>query len=281
MGQFFTHKYRKYREALRGRSIDDDRSCPQCDYNLRGLREGGVCPECGTTITVDDPFRDALSDAPVKVIVRLRNGLWVALVSLVCIVAAPFVAPMIVLNSAAGWGALVFALGSVWALGVWMITRPIDTSLGPRHGYGRESRLRRTAAGLQLAWPVLTLLLLYEATIGPGWSGLTRLLFPVLLPTGLIGLSVLSVQLMGLADWTHDEPAHKKLNVAAWGIPIATVGMWMGAWMPIMRLLSCTLTVLWLVSLAAFGLAMISLCSTNGDCTPLASMPCPSIRTKQ
>jgi hypothetical protein len=261
MGQYFTHKYRKYRDALAGRTIDADRACPQCEYNLRGLREGGVCPECGTTIVVDDPFRDSLSDAPVRVITRLRNGMWIALASLIGIVAAPFTAPATFRNSAAGWGVLVFALATIWAAAVWMITRPIDTSLGPRHGFGKPSKLRRAAATSQLAWPVLTLLLIYVVTIG-NWSALMTFLFPTLLLTGLIGLSVLSVFLMGLADWTHDEPARKKLNLAAWGIPIATIGLWMGTLAPVMTLLACALSVLWLVSLAAFGLAMISLVSS-------------------
>ena len=30
--------------------LDHDRACIQCSYNLRGLPEGGVCPECGTPI---------------------------------------------------------------------------------------------------------------------------------------------------------------------------------------------------------------------------------------
>ena len=50
MAQFFTDKYLKYRAALERRPVEDDRQCDQCGYNLRGLRFGGRCPECGTTI---------------------------------------------------------------------------------------------------------------------------------------------------------------------------------------------------------------------------------------
>jgi uncharacterized repeat protein (TIGR04138 family) len=30
--------------------INEDEPCPWCGYNLRGLREGGRCPECGKPI---------------------------------------------------------------------------------------------------------------------------------------------------------------------------------------------------------------------------------------
>ena len=52
------------RDEELGLEIADDEPCGRCGYNLRGLREGHRCPECGTPIPFsfppdadDDPFQ--------------------------------------------------------------------------------------------------------------------------------------------------------------------------------------------------------------------------------
>ncbi len=52
MSRFFSPKYLAYRKALTGGPVDRDKPCPSCGYNLRGLRYGGACPECGTAIAL-------------------------------------------------------------------------------------------------------------------------------------------------------------------------------------------------------------------------------------
>ncbi|MDY7110475.1 MAG: zinc ribbon domain-containing protein [Planctomycetota bacterium] len=47
MSRFFSTKALKYRRLEAAGEIEDDRPCPHCGYNLRGLPEGRVCPECG------------------------------------------------------------------------------------------------------------------------------------------------------------------------------------------------------------------------------------------
>jgi uncharacterized repeat protein (TIGR04138 family) len=45
-----------------GPEILDDEPCPRCGYNLRGLCEGGRCPECGRSIPLNFEF-DELDEA--------------------------------------------------------------------------------------------------------------------------------------------------------------------------------------------------------------------------
>ena len=52
MGQLFGNKYLKFLAALQGRTIEHDEPCGECGYNLRGVRYGGVCPECGSPIVL-------------------------------------------------------------------------------------------------------------------------------------------------------------------------------------------------------------------------------------
>src|SRR5262249_15063661 len=41
---------RSHKRRELGAVVAQDRACRRCAYNLRGLREGGTCPECGTEI---------------------------------------------------------------------------------------------------------------------------------------------------------------------------------------------------------------------------------------
>jgi hypothetical protein len=56
--------------------VAEDRPCLRCGYNVRGLRVGGRCPECGTALGVGGRPRGAaaINDAPVEHLNSLRTG---------------------------------------------------------------------------------------------------------------------------------------------------------------------------------------------------------------
>jgi predicted amidophosphoribosyltransferase len=72
VSRFLSAKVLKYRRALVG-AIDTDQLCGQCGYNVRGLRWGGLCPECGSPIVLPDAAHDSLAEAPLPEIRKLRS----------------------------------------------------------------------------------------------------------------------------------------------------------------------------------------------------------------
>ena len=64
--------------VIPGVMIEEDRACPKCHYNVRGMAIGNPCPECGRAIyfglsTTDD---HPLSDAPYWYLHLTQASLW-------------------------------------------------------------------------------------------------------------------------------------------------------------------------------------------------------------
>ncbi len=264
MSQFMSNKYRKYSAALKGKLIENDRPCKQCDYNLRGLKIGGTCPECGAAITLENPFRDSLCDAPFQVILRLCAGFWMTLGALGVLITLPFV----VFSLHSVTNTVVYAAESIaaglWLMGMWFITTPIDTPNGAKFNFARGSKLRIAARWLQLSWLMLILLEIGLVLTTPpfGVSPLAQIESMLFLPltiTGLAGFVVLGLLLMNLAHWSYDMSAHRMLNWAVWGLPISTLGLMLSGINLVLGLLTCSMTLLWLFSIFCFGRSMISL----------------------
>ena len=267
VSQFMSNKYRKYSAALKGELIEKDRPCKQCDYNLRGLKIGGVCPECGTTIILDNPFRDSLCDAPRGVILRLSAGFWMTLGALAILIAMPFM----IVSLRSSMNMMIYAVETIaaglWLLGIWFITTPINTPNGVKFNFARGSMMRIAARWMQLPWLLLILLEIGVALTTPrfGAGPLTQvesMLFLPLFVLGLTGFVVLGLLLMNLAHWSNDMSAHRMLNWAVWGLPISTLAMMLSGVNVVFGLLTCTMTLLWLFSIFCFGRAMLSLGSS-------------------
>lgn len=267
VSQFMSNKYRKYFAALKGELIEKDRPCKQCDYNLRGLKIGGVCPECGTAIIIDNPFRDSLCDAPRGVILRLSAGFWMTLGSLAILIAIPFA----IVSLRSSTNMTIYALECIavglWLLGIWFITTPINTPNGAKFCFARSSKLRIAARWMQLSFLLLILLEFGVALTTPpfGISPLAQIesvLFLPLFILGLAGFVVLGLLLMNLAHWSYDMSAHRMLNWAVWGLPISTLTLMLSGINVVFGFLVCTMTLLWLFSIFSFGRAMISLGSS-------------------
>lgn len=93
-------------------ALEQDLSCLNCDYNLRGMPASAACPECGMAIGVS-LRQDSLADAPADWLVTVRDG-----------------AGMI------GWGVLLtlplppVGLMLAW-LGLWRVTLPEPHRIEP------------------------------------------------------------------------------------------------------------------------------------------------------
>jgi len=269
MGQFLTNKYLKYRNAIRGGPITGDQPCDQCSYNLRGLRFGGACPECGTPITLrgegDLPFHEM----PLPVIKRFRASAWAASLSLLGSVLL-FVFSNKLASARIPVGLLMLAMITLWLLAVWRLTPALDLPQATRYGFTPKSKLRFVARWFQFGW-VLLALAVYIVSIGvrSGILGYFSFIgFFGGIAIGLIGLVSLCLFLARFADWVRDEFAEMAFKLAVWGnliaIPLtmflANILFSLGAFATILAsLFLLPIVILLLASLLAFPVGLLSL----------------------
>ena len=220
MSQFLTNKYLKYRNARAGGVIEDDQRCVHCSYNLRGLKLGGTCPECGTPIPVITPPDAALHDMPLPLIRRLRLDCWLATIAIVGFL-GHVVFGMFSSGNSELRGVLTLGFGIAWIVAAWRLTVPVDLPAAAQHGFAPTSKLRRGARLLQLGW-VAVITGIGVDSLGSG-SWLTTALQSVGLLVGLVGLVVLLLHLARLADWVMDEFARKAFHMAIWGNCVAAM----------------------------------------------------------
>ncbi len=159
-----------------------DHECKRCSYNLRGLREDGRCPECGTPIglsTTGDLLRFADPEWVGTVARGLTIILWMILVGVIMgAVGKAF--------SAAEAPALGEILGFVAELvsyyGVWLMTKPDPSGIGEDPYITARKVIRITlviglvssaletlAGGLPLPWTariIITVIMVITAIIG-------------------------------------------------------------------------------------------------------------------
>lgn len=261
MGQFMSNKYIRYSDALRGRLIEKDKPCRYCGYNLRGLRLGGRCPECGTTIVLENSLQDALVHAPLQVIRRLRLGFWLAVVLLPALMLLPFAVVRTGSPSELFAGGLCM-IAVAWTVSVWMMTPAIEVPAGVRRGFGAGSKLRWAARLLQLGWPLSMMSMIGAMMLMPAVGPMPTLAAFLGLASGvsalagLAGVVVLSVLLRRLAEWCSDDLAGKMLDWTSIGIPLCAIVCTVSFAVPILALVGCFFIIVFVITMLCFALAM-------------------------
>lgn len=216
--------------------IDVDRRCVGCGYNLRGLRLGINCPECGMPSVLPPDIDDPLSTMPMRVILMLVRGCWVAAICVVLTVIALLAERMgavdrkIVMPILAG-------LAVLWWGATFWLTPAFTIPQAIKRGFGPHSRLRMLARWLQLGWVVASVAAAITALLSPAALAAPLAFFQFVgLVIGLAGLVILAILMERLAEWARDEDAQQMFNWAMWGWPIAmilyaTVGPVISAWL--------------------------------------------------
>lgn len=222
MGQFLTNKYLKYRNAMTGGAINVDKPCDQCSYNLRGLRFGGACPECGTPIILREDADLPFHEMPLPVIKRFRLSAWAATLSMVGFFSL-LIFSVKLSSTQVPVGVLLLASITVWIFSVWNLTPSLVLPQAEQYGFSPKSKLRFAARWMQFGW-VLTVFAIYlimaGARSGFFWYFSVFLFFTGIL-IGLLGIAALSFFLGRFAGWVRDDFAEKAFKLAVWGNMIA------------------------------------------------------------
>ncbi len=216
--------------------------CRKCSYDLTGLPMGGRCPECATPIPITSRrvLADNLAHAPTW---YLR---WLTVGSIATVIGG--IGGMCSLLMVAGEHSLrwtiPFACLILWTVGVWIVTRPHESSIDQRTDFVREGRLSRWAsrltqwgwaAGVALAWTATEVELTAIMAGAPVDADLVRGLFVaswVCLGIGLLGLVPVCVQLSSVAQWAGADWTGEWMRGASIGLvlafPMIAVSMFFG-----------------------------------------------------
>ncbi len=222
MGQFLTDKYLKYRAALRGLPIPDDKPCEYCGYNLRGLRYSMVCPECGTPIRyrrhADLPFQEL----PLPLIKGFRASCWMATVAIAGLPGL-WLTWVLYIRTYVGF-ALVLVVLALWLTAAWRLTRALDLPQAIAHGLSARSWLRNAARWLQVGWAVAAGAELARwLPVGAGLATPLNGLVLCGILAGMVGLGAMAIFLARFAEWVGAEFAARAFRFAVWGTVIMGV----------------------------------------------------------
>jgi hypothetical protein len=233
---------------LLGKSITTDLKCGQCGYDLRGLKFGSPCPECGTPAsgTTRARFTSTLTEAPREYLSNLLLGCVLMLLSGVMMITLYFLGKSVVGGSPL---APLFPVPAalVWALSVWMVTQPRRPGVPENIDHTQEwKRIRDIARWSQLGWVVACVLFAgAEAVTGAALTRFNAANFGPATPVGVmpgfsppavsyamnwigalafggafLGLPALMIYLALLANWASDTSLAERLNLAALAVAV-------------------------------------------------------------
>jgi hypothetical protein len=208
-----------------GEVITDERRCPECDYDLRGLRLGGKCPECGEPISIAAAIGSQLRlrdhFAPLFFVDCLGFfvfGIAGAMLPLGLIGARflPNLTPAQLL-------AQNLLLSLVWLLGVVMLLRAHQRATP--HGSGVFAEFvpytRLSAVVSQALLPALAILMHYYTTTATPALGWFAGLLSIVIAAGWVPVALL---LSGYAEHYGDSPLAGRFRSIAWTLAVFGVG---------------------------------------------------------
>ena len=268
MSRYLTDKYLKYTAALRGKPIDQDTQCEYCGYNLRGLRYGKACPECGTPIRYRREPDLAFYEMPLPLIKGFRLSCWMAILAFVGIVACWMIGGL--RGGSVISPVLMLVVVGLWLTAVWRLTQPLNVPQAVAHGLSPRSRLRNAARWLQSGWALAAgSLAANQAQAALAFpTPLFDSLFVVGVLIGIVGIAALALFLARFANWVRDEFAARAFSTAVWGgviltplvlllpvinVPIGPFGIFLAP------MILVVIIVLLLVTVAAFPVGLYSL----------------------
>ena len=249
--------------------FEDGYRCVKCNYDLSGLPQGTVCPECGTTnarISHDKKRGTGVSRAPVAYVSRLTTWLWVTAFTLIAMWFSGFVTGMVMYFTsspapvAVAYGfQLLVAVG--WVVALWMATHPKPDRYEPgQDDVFDNHKLRMAMVASQALWVVS--MLLYTASAVPPLAGvsggleLAGELAEVLAAAGFVPLGIM---LASLANWMGDDDQEGRCRTASWLIAFHGVGTLLATFLTVVGIFYVVFWIAYLVGVVLLAMSLFNL----------------------
>lgn len=217
---------RPRRSARTGEVVADDRLCPKCKYNIRGLPIGGVCPECGMPIiagpgTIKTRRELPIDQAPKRYMKLLEIGFMLLAFGGIGGVA---VNVLLFLNSIDETRGLIMSGACLlaWTAGVLLVVRPRPLATARKPGEVEWKWLRRAAVATALAAIAFTLIGLLLELVWPPAFMVAAIFHQV---CGLAALCTTAVYASFLCDWASDTALADRLRAMVWVILFSALVM--------------------------------------------------------
>jgi hypothetical protein len=192
-----------------------DAPCRECQYNLRGLKLAGQCPECGAMVELS--LRgDRLNQSDPQWLATLRRGLLVLIAS--WIITVFVVIRAIAFRHGRAQLATSLVLETIVSglsfTGSWLATTPDPSGRGEAQ-YGRSRQTVRVMIGIEAVAALLNLSLMAGAVPAAAQSPL-HFLQQLLALAGVVAMVAMLLYLSKLAVRIPDRAAQRWAWILAW-----------------------------------------------------------------
>lgn len=208
-------------------SFEEGYRCVKCKYDLSGLPQGTICPECGTAnsrVSYDKKRGTGISRAPIEYVRTLGLWLWLAAFALIGTWFAGAIAA--ILPHPVTFGLRLVVAGG-WIAAVWLATKPKPDRFAPgtKDAFD-DHRLRIAAVACQAMW-LVSIGLQSAAWFMTNQDVINVLMFSAGLArtVAAAGFVPLGIMLASLANWMGDAEAEGRCQAASWLVAFYGVGV--------------------------------------------------------
>ncbi|UYV11242.1 MAG: hypothetical protein NCW75_07990 [Phycisphaera sp.] len=246
-------------------SFEDGSRCVKCNYDLTGLPQATVCPECGTSnarITYEKKRGTGVSRAPIAYVNHLSKTLWLAALGFF-----GYIFFTVVLAIAENYVTLGLEFLAIcgWVGALWLVTKPKpDRFEAKQLDTFDDPRWRWASVGTQACHIVAAII--YALLLVPKLSVVEGLLIAgvyIFDTIAVLGFIPVCVQLASLAGWMGDEDAERRLQTVAWLLAVGGLGLLltpvMAMVLPIFGVLIIVFVICMLIGVVMLCLSLISL----------------------
>lgn len=250
-------------------TFEDGYRCVKCQYDLSGLPQGTVCPECGTPnsrVSYDKKRGTGISRAPIEYVRRLSTWLWVTAFALIAMWVSGFITG-VVAYYAASPGPIAVAYGLQllvavgWVVALWMATRPKPDRFQPgQDDVFDNQRLRVVMVSSQGLW-VISMLLYTASALPPlaGISGGLELAGDLAEVVAAAGFVPLGIMLASLANWMGDDDQEGRCRTASWLIAFHGVGVLLATLVTFIGIFYVVFWIAYLVGVVLLAMSLFNL----------------------